>query len=170
MKRSSKQTPHRLRRALTFLWRVLFTALVIATVGFIFYNSLQNGDLSSSRSGMVTAFLNSILYQLGLPSLTEHVVRKLAHFSEFCLLGFLMTACVRAYTGRWGRYLCWPLLLGLVTANLDETLQLYSADRSSSVIDVWIDFSGVCTGVGIAAVLLLFCAMVVGLARGNRNR
>lgn len=45
-------------------------------------------------------------------------------------------ACVRAYTRRWARCLCWPLLLGLVTANLDETIQLYRPDCYSSVINV----------------------------------
>jgi VanZ family protein len=154
---------HSRTTALQALYRLLVTLLTVAAVGFIFSNSMEAGSLSSSRSGTFTALLNGVLGQLGLPTLTEHVVRKLAHFSEFCLLGFLLSLCVWAYSRRVFRYLCWPLLLGLLVADLDETIQLYSIDRTSSVVDVWIDFGGVCVGVAVALGLRLLGTVLLRL-------
>lgn len=137
--------------------RVLFTLFALWAVLFIFRNSLENADLSSSRSTAFTALLNGVLGRLGISALSEGVVRKLAHFAEFALLGFLLTLCVRVYTPRYVRYCCWPLLIGLCVANLDETIQIYVDGRSSSVIDVWIDFGGVCSGLAAG---LLVCALL----------
>lgn len=155
----------------TLFLRILSTALVLAALAFIFSNSLQSGDDSGRLSGFVTALVNGFLSALGLPTLTEHVVRKLAHFLEFALLGFLLNNCVRTYTPRWTRSLPLPLLLGLLAAHADETLQLYSPDRTSSVVDVWIDFGGVCTGtLCSAALLLLLAALARRRKQGNPSQ
>ena len=42
------------------------------------------------------------------------------------------------------------VILGLMTALTDETIQLFSLGRSSQVTDVWIDFAGVVTGTLLA--------------------
>lgn len=47
-----------------------------------------------------------------------------------------------------------PVLGGALTALADETIQLYSAGRSSQVTDVWLDLIGVLAGI-FAAVLVL---------------
>ncbi len=141
----------------TWIGRVLSTALTILLVIFIFSNSLASGSQSSGHSGRLTALLNTVLSSLGLPGLTEHVVRKLAHFGEFALLGLSATWCLRTYTEKYLRHLSLPLLFGLLTAGIDETLQLFSSGRSSSVVDVWIDFGGVCAGMGFAVLLIWLC-------------
>ena len=64
----------------------------------------------------------------------------------------------------------WPLLLGLLIANADEFIQLYVSGRSSSVRDVWIDFGGVCVGVGCALLLLLVCSCVWYLLGFGRKK
>lgn len=138
----------------TWIGRVLSTALTAFLVIFIFSNSLANGDQSSGLSGQVTAVINGLLSGLGLPQLTEHMVRKLAHFGEFALLGLAATWCLRCYLAHYLHHLSLPLLFGLLTAGIDETMQLFSPGRCGSVVDMWIDFSGVCTGL-LAAVLLI---------------
>lgn len=155
----------RLRRVLC--WRILSTALVLAALAFIFSNSLQNANASGGLSAVVTALINSPLAALGLPAFTEHIIRKLAHFSEFALLGFLLNNCVRTYTPHWVRNLPLPLLLGHLAAHLDETLQLLSPGRTSSVVDVWIDFGGVCAGTLASALLL---ALLAARSRGRHKR
>lgn len=152
--RSSKKNPTPSRRGEALLLRILLTGLTAATALFIFSNSLEDAALSSGRSGMVTALLNGLLETAGLPAVEDGVVRKLAHLSEFCLLGFLSTLTLRAYAPAWRGLLCRPLLGGLLTACLDETIQLFRPGRASSVVDVWIDFAGVCLGLGAAALLL----------------
>lgn len=141
-----------------WIGRVLSTALTVLLVIFIFSNSLANGDQSSSLSGGVTAFINGVLSSLGLPQLTEHLVRKLAHFGEFALLGLSATWCLRSYMAHYLRHLSLPLLFGLLTAGIDETLQLFSPGRCGSVVDMWIDFGGVCTGLLVAVLLIGLCA------------
>lgn len=143
------------KTVLLVLFRILFTGFALYSVYFIFSNSLEIGSISSARSGQVTALLNEFLSGAGLPTLTQAVVRKLAHFGEFLFSGFWFTLCLRVYTRHYIRHVSWPLLLGLLIANADELLQLYVAGRNSSVMDVWIDFSGVCVGVGVALLLLL---------------
>ena len=129
------------------LFRVVFTAALIACIMFIFRNSLENGAQSSARSQAVMQLVNSALAKVHLGPLSEHLIRKLAHFSEFALEGFLLMLCIRVYTKHFVRHMSWPLLGGMTTALMDETIQLHSPNRTSSVVDVWIDMSGtaVCT-------------------------
>ncbi len=54
--------------------------------------------------------------------------------------------CLRVYTRHFFKHVSWPMLGGLLTALTDETIQLFVPGRSGQVTDVWIDFSGVLTG------------------------
>ena len=155
------------------LFRVLFTVALAATVYFIFSNSLEIARESSARSQQVMELLNSLLGRVGLGPLSEHFVRKMAHFCEFSLLGFWFMLCLRVYTRHFVRHVSWPLFFGLLTAVIDETIQLYVPGRSSSVKDVLLDFSGVLTGLFIALMILLFfrlCRLALrGLERENEE-
>ena len=63
--------------------------------------------------------------------------------------------CLRVYTNRFVRHISWPLLGGMTTALLDETIQRFIPNRTSQVTDVWIDMAGVVFGALIALILLL---------------
>lgn len=156
----------------TKLWvlaaRVLFTLCLIYSVVFIFQNSLQIAAESSARSEQVRAILNKIIGLVGFEPLSPHTVRKLAHFAEFALMGFWFMLCLRVYTPHFIKHVSWPLFFGLLTAVLDETLQLYVQGRGSSVKDVLIDFSGVLCGLFTALVILMFCRMC-GILFAHRN-
>ncbi|HRM78910.1 MAG TPA: VanZ family protein, partial [Gemmiger qucibialis] len=136
-------------------FRIIFTIALIWCILFIFHNSLETSSISSARSHEVMQKINAILAHLNIGPLSEHVVRKLAHFSEFTLEGFLLMLCLRVYTRRFVRHVSWPMLGGMATALLDETIQLYVPGRTSSVRDVWIDFGGVIAGLFVALLLLL---------------
>ena len=136
-------------------FRVIFTIALIACIAFIFRNSLESGALSSARSQAVMQTINEILSVVNLGPLSEHTVRKLAHFAEFTLEGFLLMLCLRVYTNRFVRHISWPLLGGMTTALLDETIQRFIPNRTSQVTDVWIDMAGVVFGALIALILLL---------------
>lgn len=138
------------------LFRVLFTLALAATVYFIFANSLELARESSARSQEIMRLLNDLLARVGLGPLSEHTVRKLAHFCEFSLLGFWFMLCLRVYTRHFVRHVSWPLFFGLLTAVIDETIQLYVPGRTSSVKDVLLDFSGVLAGLAVALLILLF--------------
>ena len=136
-------------------FRIIFTIALVWCILFIFHNSLETSSISSARSHEVMQKINAILAHLNIGPLSEHVVRKLAHFSEFMLEGFLLMLCLRVYTRRFVRHVSWPMLGGMATALLDETIQLYVPGRTSSVRDVWIDFGGVIAGLFVALLLLL---------------
>lgn len=142
-------------------FRVIFTIAVLACIAFIFSNSLEAGPASSARSQAVMHYMNAILDRIGLGPLSEHSVRKLAHFAEYCLEGLLLTLCLRVYTARFVRHISWPLLGGLLTAVTDETIQKYVSGRSSQLTDVWIDFSGVVAGMLVSLVLLLIVRAIL---------
>ena len=141
--------------------RVIFTFALIACIVFIFSNSMQIGDVSESASGRVLLLMKKVFTRLGMPGvanhLTDHIVRKLAHFCEYTLEGFLLMLCMRVYTRRYVRHISVPMLGGVLTALTDETIQIFSPGRSSQVTDVWLDSAGVLAGILVAIVLLLAC-------------
>ena len=152
-------------------FRVIFTIALIACIAFIFRNSLESGALSSARSQAVMQKINEILSVVNLGPLSEHTVRKLAHFAEFTLEGFLLMLCLRVYTNRFVRHISWPLLGGMTTALLDETIQRFIPNRTSQVTDVWIDMAGVVFGALIALILLLIVrGLMASHAAKKENR
>lgn len=126
--------------------RTVNIALIVVTtltVAFIFSNSLASSEQSNGQSDWVMGCLHKLL-NIQLPS---WFVRKAAHFTEFAVLGtelaVLKHRLIRPpFTA--------ALLSGLLVALTDETLQLFSG-RTSSVTDVWIDFSGVVCGMLMVA-------------------
>ena len=141
--------------------RVIFTFALIACIVFIFSNSMQIGDVSETASGRVLLLMKKVFTRLGMPGvanhLTDHIVRKLAHFCEYTLEGFLLMLCMRVYSRHPLRHITVPMLGGVLTALTDETIQLFSEGRSGQVTDVWLDSAGVLAGILVAIVLLLAC-------------
>lgn len=146
-------------------FRVIFTIALIACIVFIFRNSLQEGYFSSERSQAVMRALNHLLDKVNLGPLSEHTVRKLAHFAEFTLEGFLLMLCLRVYTSHFVRHVSWPLLGGMTTALMDETIQRFIPGRTSQVTDVWIDMGGVVFGLFVALILLLIVRAITAFHR-----
>lgn len=141
-------------------FRVIFTFALIACIAFIFRNSLETGAQSSVRSQELMALLNKLLGKVHLGPLSEHIIRKLAHFAEFTMEGFLLMLCLRVYTAHFVRHMSWPLLGGMTTALMDETIQRFIPNRTSSVTDVWIDMAGVVCGLFVALIILLIVRLV----------
>ena len=152
----------------TSLWviagRVIFTAALIACIWFIFSNSMAVATVSTGSSGRVLAWMRIILRRLGHPGLadrlTMHIVRKLAHFCEYMLEGFLLMLCMRVYTRQYVWHISVPMLGGVLTALTDETIQIFSPGRSSQVTDVWLDSAGVLAGILTALVLMALCRLL----------
>ena len=113
--------------------RAVYLVLTAAMLCFIWGNSAMSGAASGALSGRFLKYLAPLFAPLG--NKAEFVLRNLAHFSEFTLLETPKIWLTR------------PLFLGLTAACIDETIQIYSPGRASSLLDVWIDFSGVTLGV-----------------------
>ena len=121
--------------------RVL-TILLVLNLALIWGNSLLPGVSSEAVSGGLLAFLGRFLPVL-LTETGHTLLRKAAHFSEFALLGLLYCGRHRLAKGETPPHL---MLFGLAVACIDETIQIFTPDRASSLIDVWIDTSGFALG------------------------
>lgn len=131
--------------------------LAVLLTAFIFGNSSADGDTSSGLSLLVTQWLNGVLEWMSIPfRLSHHLVRKLAHFAEYSLLGGLLTASARSWRREpWSLRLVWiPAAIGGCIASLDEWLQTFIPDRYGCIPDVLLDLCGVAWAA--LAVSLLF--------------
>ena len=70
---------------------LLLLLAVLAVLAFIWGNSLDSAAESSLKSGRMRELIRPLLELLvGQGNVTEHLVRKLAHFTEFAVLGALL--------------------------------------------------------------------------------
>ena len=121
--------------------RVL-TTLILLNLALIWGNSLLPGASSNAVSGGLLAFLGKFLPFL-LTEAGHAFLRKAAHFCEFTLLGLLYCGRHRLSKGETPPHL---MGFGLAVACIDETIQIFTPSRASSLIDVWIDTSGFALG------------------------
>jgi len=111
----------------------------------IFTQSLLPADLSAGQSGFIVDVLHPLVLTMGIQidiDIFSFIIRKLAHFSEFFLLGVFWYLVYLKYTSK-SKLILIVLIHGLITAIIDETIQLFVDGRSGEVMDVLIDFSGV---------------------------
>lgn len=137
--------------------------LIAAVLCFIWGNSALSGEESAAISGGVLKWL--IDHFPILKGMPEVVLRKIGHFSEFALLGFLLTWFF-LWRGQKGVHrVTMPLLIAMLAANADETIQTVTPHRGPSVIDVWIDVAG--AAVGITVLLLAYALLKYRKRKGK---
>ena len=127
----------------------LLNTLLVLNLALIWGNSLVSGEDSGALSGGVLAFLGRLLPVL-MTETGHTLLRKAAHFSEFALLGLL-------YGGRsaltCGKVPVHRMGFGLAVACIDETIQIFTPGRASSLTDVWIDTTGFALGIVVISVI-----------------
>lgn len=140
--------------------RLIWTVAAALYILFIYSNSLKTADLSSADSGHVLVALKNMFLSAGIESrwLTDHLIRKAGHFSEYTLLGMILYQCVKSYEFGMERRLFIHGAAGFLIPFIDETIQLFVAGRSGQISDVWLDCSGVAAGIVIAALLFFVYA------------
>lgn len=134
----------------------VYLLLSLLIMGFIFGNSMMDAVDSNSESRFLTAFVQSVLNWLGFHvpiGELHHIIRKCAHFTEFALESFFVAKALAAFGVRRPTWLAYALFIGLLTAVIDENIQLYSIGRSGQVTDVLLDFSGTIVGVVMAMLI-----------------
>ena len=142
--------------------RVLIVLLILL-LAFIWGNSCLPVRVSSQESGHLMELLRPLLERfVGESNVTDHLVRKLAHFAEFTALGLVIGLLVQSGRRFRLRTVVFSLVTGLLAAFADESIQMLS-DRGDQIIDVWLDFSGVTLGVVLSCLLL-------GLRRRTRRK
>lgn len=134
-------------------WRAALWVLVGLTVAFILSRSMRGKVASDGESQWVTDLLREIFHS---DSISHAFVRKLAHFTEFFILGTELSGLlwlerrrsVQNYLNIW--------FAGELCALLDETVQIFSG-RGPSVADVWLDTAGATCGIFLLLGIRVLC-------------
>lgn len=92
----------------------------------------------------------SVLEQSVWIEYLQFVIRKLAHFSEYAMLGFFLMLHIRV-AWKVSRKWLWTLGLGVFYAVTDELHQLLVGSRSGQITDVLLDGFGVLFGIVLLA-------------------
>lgn len=125
--------------------RLVFYAAAIATVVFIFVNSALPPETSSQQSEAVSGIIAEIIPEdTPIGSFIIDNVRKIAHFTEYGLLGIIVSLYITVYKKKRALWGLGSLALSLVVAFSDESIQILSG-RGPSVADMWIDIGGFAT-------------------------
>ena len=147
---------------------ITFIILTILIMAVIFIFSMDTGDESGSKSSRVTRRILSIVIK-GFDDMSESekealiekhsfIVRKLAHFSEYAALGFMVFGSF--YTSnltinkKRGVMVILSWLLSTIYASTDELHQMFVAERGPSVRDVMIDSLGALFGVLVFSLIV----------------
>ena len=126
-----------------------FRILLLATVCFIWGNSLLSREDSAAFSGETANWLR----RLGIPLEDDTILRKLAHFVEFGLLGCELSALLRLRGLKGLQNVCYSALAAFFIAAADETIQIFSG-RGALLSDVLLDFTGAITGIVVLNLLM----------------
>ena len=162
----SRLSVHNLNIRHPKMWLGVCIALGVVTL-LIWGNSMRTSTQSAQQSGSLLAFLTPWLTALGIqPEGFHSILRKLAHFSEYGLLGVLWTMELWLGPHREKRRGAMERLsFCMLTAFLDETIQLFVPGRSGEIRDVWIDTAGAWTGIVITT-----CLVCIAMKFLNRNK
>jgi len=142
--------------------RTLLFILTLCVAGLIFFFSSQPADVSAPLSRQLSIrILKFILSLMGFPednlllyaAKLNVVLRKLAHFTLYGILGILTYLLLETYNLKFKKRILLAHFCCLCYAVSDEIHQLFVPGRAGMVRDVLIDFSGIIAG--IAFLLLL---------------
>lgn len=156
--------------------RIISMLLLLITFFIIFGFSAQNGEESGSLSNKVTTiFVNNFPYTKNLSietkeKLIEHgepIVRKLAHFSIYTVVGMCIMAFVCTFPLKLRTRLGSSLLVGLIYAISDEFHQSFVPGRGPSWRDVCIDTAGVFAGI---LIILAIVSIYIALRGDNKSK
>lgn len=129
----------------------LCVTCLVLNLGFIWGNSLLPGEASAAFSNFVGKILAAVLGTV--PVQGSGLLRKLAHFGEFALLGVCLRWLFGMLTQRPARFLLLPVAAGMGAAFVDEGIQMFVPGRGPAIMDVGIDTLGVILGVCVLSTI-----------------
>ena len=133
---------------------------IALTIGFIWGNSIMSKEASNEESETVSSTLQTVVdavFGEDVVPVENGVVRKIAHATEFAVLGMEFCLLLIALKQEDVKKYLQILPCGLFVAAVDEGIQVFS-NRGPAFTDVLIDFCGFFV---IAAVFLAIYAIRV---------
>lgn len=138
------------------IFRTIILLLLIGTFFIIFRFSSQNGTQSKGISTKVTEVIlekSSKYNQLDnkekkkVFNRANAVIRKIAHFSIYTLVGLLLMGIMTRTKLKDKRRILITVVIGIIYATLDEFHQSFSPGRTPKITDIYIDTLGVILGI-----------------------
>jgi VanZ family protein len=130
---------------------VIFAILALSLIVFIFSNSLKTAEVSSEQSGGIVDSVVEFLNDIGIKANSDDmsfIIRKLAHFAEYFLLGGLVYLSTLFFGAK--NPAVFAISVCLITAVGDEFIaQRITEGRSPEVRDCIIDILGGATSSAI---------------------
>ncbi len=147
------------------LWivRIILCILLITIFSITFGFSSQDSTKSSSISQATTEILvknNREIQELDEKDKMmridelETIVRKLAHFSIYTVIGSLLILLHSTYNISLKRRIIQSFGIGVIYAITDEIHQIFTPGRSAEIRDVLIDSLGVAFGIVIILLIM----------------
>ena len=147
------------------VFKIILFLITGCYIAFIWVHSTMNAETSAGESLYVLEQLTNSLKSIGISAqLTDHIVRKSAHFCEFALLGCLTLWCGYLLKRNIVKLLMPTGFVCLFTAVIDEYIQLFSEGRSCEVKDVLLDFTGSICG----AVFFILITIIILLIKKRK--
>ena len=146
----------------TNIKRAILIILLILTFFQIFRFSNQNGEKSSGISRKITTAVTKNVKKIQeldknkqeeVLGKIEKVIRKLAHFSIYMVVGILMMLLMNTYKIKQFDRIAISLITGIVYASSDEIHQFFIPGRSAMITDVMIDTLGVAVGIVLIKII-----------------
>lgn len=129
------------------------TATVMGLI--IWFSSQPVTDSDSLSRGLAQRLLNLFSVEASTHELSRlnHILRKVAHFALYFILGCGLTGITSHKWQRKPMAICVSVLLGTVFAVTDEFHQFFPEGRGPSMRDVLLDTCGVVAG----SLILIVC-------------
>ncbi len=144
--------------------RGILIVLLLCTFYIIFGFSSQDGEKSGGISKKITGFIleksskyNSLeqMKKEEVSKRTERIIRKIAHFSIYTLVGFLLMALFSTYESIKRKYQIYiSAIIGILYAISDEIHQSFTPGRGPKITDVFIDSLGVFFGMTVILLIV----------------
>ena len=132
---------------------LLISVLMGLTLLFIWGHSMIPAVFSSMESSRFVDLINGLIYSAGGGfSVTDHMVRKTAHFLEYAILG-----AETALRNKWksavfsGNHVkcSGTVFFWIGVPVIDELIQYFTPGRACMIQDVFLDICGFAAGYGV---------------------
>lgn len=161
--------------------KLIVIILVVFSLGGMYYFSSQNAQMSGNQSQEVVRIIDKIRDKVTLQDeklikiqtniydklkrfgSKSYIVRKMAHFSIYALIGTSLLLFIYEFSKKLVLSSLIAFFLSIIYACYDEYRQLSVPGRSGSIKDVFIDSSGALTGIILTFIIISIIKIIVSL-------
>jgi len=155
------------KRILEHIIRYILMICIIIICTIIFGFSGENGEKSASTSTRVAQFLvkhsNKEISEYEFNEkvyIIQPIIRKIAHFSIYTVLGMLIMGCALTYKGNKLMKFNISIIISFLYACTDEWHQSFIPGRSAQFTDICIDTLGAFLGIFIILIGLIIAQYI----------